>query len=583
MLVVLAYLPNFTGEFILSDKPLIQNNTYIKRIHSIPSYLFQEDGITNNGQNSRIHTGYYRPLINLTYWLDYKVWGMKGFGFRITNILFHILTCFVLLRFFRLVIQDRLTSFWMVVLFAVHPIHTETISWVISRNNIFVTLFSFLSLYFYIIGREGKRYIARFGSIIFFVCAILSKEFGLVLLPIFILYENIMIKRGQDIVSKTKNYLPFILISFLYLLMRRNVTGSILTPAEMGDIWTRIYFSPYLVLQNIKLIFFPFGLHSFIIGYPDSYLNGLALTGFAFICLLFIYIWKERRNSIVCFGLLSSIFAFMPVLNIAPTSAPSLISMRWLYFPMTFLFLALSAYMVKLLRTKRVITQCILALIIIYFVGYTYALNKGLWHDDETFFRQEVLGFHNEYYTIGLAEILLENKNYKEAEIYFRKVMDNHIPVVEDYINYSALLMETGRSNEALKYLNEIKEIKMSIKKRGEWHNNMGMAYFHLKRQVDALSHFKKAVIYSPYEAWFWSNLGSTYGSMGDYTNAVSAFKGGLNMSPNSIEIKRNLAFTYLKMENFREARHILESIPIHDREKNKDILEMWQKAHEGL
>ncbi len=83
---MLVYLPTFSGDFILDDRPLIQNNPYVKTFHSPFSYFAQEDGVTDELDTGDYHTGYYRPLINLTYSLDYQLWGLNAAGFRVTNL-----------------------------------------------------------------------------------------------------------------------------------------------------------------------------------------------------------------------------------------------------------------------------------------------------------------------------------------------------------------------------------------------------------------------------------------------------------------------------------------------------------------
>jgi hypothetical protein len=108
VLVVLAYFPTLTGDFILDDRPLIQNNSYVKAPQTPISYLSQEDGTG---------TGYYRPLINFTYWLDYKIWGMNGAGFRTSNLFYHLLACILFFFVLRNLTGDWYGSFWIAALF----------------------------------------------------------------------------------------------------------------------------------------------------------------------------------------------------------------------------------------------------------------------------------------------------------------------------------------------------------------------------------------------------------------------------------------------------------------------------------
>ncbi len=585
LLVVLVYSPTFTGEFILDDKPLIQKNSYIREIHSLRSYFMQEDGVSDKGNGEIYHTGYYRPLINLSYWIDFKIWGMNAPGFRTTNLILHLVTSFLLFKVVDLLIGNRQAAFWAALLFALHPVNTESVSWVVSRNNILVTLFSLLSLYFYFKSSEGPSYLNLIASVLFLAMAVSSKEFALLVVPIFFLYQRLFSGRGQNVYKELTSYFPFILILICYFILRKTATSLWFSPSEAGDLWKRLYFAPYLITRNLGLIFLPYDLHSFIVHYPNAYLSWWAFVGFICCALFGLFMWRERKvNRIVSFAFLSFFLAISPVLNILPlTRAVTLISMRWLYFPMTFVSLALSIYIKKFAKINYFLTVSILGLVVTYFGVYSYVLNKGLWHDEDSFFKQEIIRFKNNYYAYGYAVKLLNKKEYREAERYFRIAIKHYSDQDKNYINYSALLINTGRPGNALLYLNRAKALTMAHDEQGEWLNNMGMAYFHLNKLGKAIGNFEKAVAFCPNEPQFWANLGGAYGSMGDYINSVSALKKGLEIAPESIQLRKNLAVTYIRMEDYEKAILTLEKIPTHEIERNIEVEKLLKQARKGL
>jgi tetratricopeptide (TPR) repeat protein len=93
-------------------------------------------------------------------------------------------------------------------------------------------------------------------------------------------------------------------------------------------------------MMNLRYFLFPSGLHGFILGYPGSFLDWRALAGFACLGSYGVLLWKYRRNRILVFGATSFLIALFPILNLVKTSAVTLISMRWLYFPTSLLLLA---------------------------------------------------------------------------------------------------------------------------------------------------------------------------------------------------------------------------------------------------
>lgn len=580
ILITASYLPTFSGHFILDDHPMVNENPYVKKLQPFLSYFSQEDGAFAHHEEGEYHSGYYRPLVNLTYFLDYTLWGMRAAGFRTTNLILHLLTCFLLYKLLWRYYESAMVPLIVTLLFGIHPVHSEAVSWTAARNNILVSLFSLASFYYYTCPKPEKRILNIFVSLIFFTLALLSKEFAVMLLPIFFLYNRLVIERG---IPASRNewigYTPYIVVLILYFIMRWMVTQSVLSPGGLGSIWQRLSFAPYLIIYNLRLIFFPHGLHSFSVGYPESPFTWQAVVGFGGIALIGLFLWKYRKQGMLPFSFLSFIVCLFPVLHVVKTSAVSLISMRWLYFPMLFLLLGLSSHIEKFIRRKESLFLSILGAVILYCGIYTYLLNKNLWHSEDVFFRQEVMNFNNMHYAGGLAGDLLDKKKYREAEHYFKIAIDHYPNKARPYINYSALLLETDRPQAALSTLKKARSLTMTYRERGEWLNNQGMAYFQLKEHNKALEDFLKAVHFKPEDHQFWANLGGAYGAMGDYENSISVLKRGLDSAPDSIQLKKNLAVTYMNMGDYGNAIITLEGIPDTVRRNNRGIEGLLRKA----
>jgi Tfp pilus assembly protein PilF len=574
--VLSAYAPAFTGEFILDDKPLIEKNPYVGELCSASSYLLQEDGVSEHSA-SGYHTGYYRPLLNLTYWLDLQVWGLSAPGFRTTNVMLHLLTCFTLMGFIRRLTGHRNAAFLAAFLFALHPVATESVSWVTSRNNILATLFGLGSLYFYIRGWEAPKYQFLLPSTLGFAGAILSKEFGLMLMPIFFLFHRTLSKR-EDIRRELLFYAPFVLIIVSYFIFRKNATGSALTPVEMGNIWPHLLFAPYLILHNLRLILFPHRLHSFIIGYPESYVGWEALAGCGCAVALVLVMWYMRYQKTFVFSLLSFLIGLFPVLNVVPMKSATLVSMRWLYFPAAFLMVAAAVGIIQLLSVNRPLGVCLILAAAFWLGASSHGLNSRLWHDEYTFLKREVTEFTNMYYARGYAMKLLNRGNYDQAERYFLDALDYDPGNAKTYVDYAGLLIDRRQPARALTYLETARKKPMGSKLRGRWHNNAGMAYFRMGQYPDALKHFEKALEYGRNTSEFWANLGATYGAVGDYDSAVRVLEQGLSLIPDSIELRRNLAVTGYLMGNPEKAMEALEGLSARELKRDKSLQKLMRR-----
>ena len=571
-LTTIAYLPTFSGEFILDDHPLVNDNPYIQESPSLWFYFSQEDGVSAHDKAGDYHTGYYRPLINITYFINYKLWGMRAGGFRAVNLAFHLMNTvflFLLVGKFYKGMVPLITALF----FGLHPVNTEAVSWAAARNNILVGLFSLASFYFYAFRKPGKKTLYMTLSILCYAVALFCKEFALMLLPVFISYDIIV--RGQTLRDRRQwlGYAPYIAVLGFYVLMRWTVTESVLSSVEGSwNAFHRIYFVPYLIFYYLRLIFLPYGLHSFIVSYPEEFLSWEAAVGFGGLFLMLVFAWRYRRRKMIIFPVFSFVIGLFPVLNVVPTSAVSVVSMRWLYFPLMFLVLFFGWAVDRLLRWKKTCTMLVICPFLAYLGMHSYFLNLNQWHDDWSLLHREVLEFKNFFYAGGLAEKYHDRKDYEKAEKYYKLAVLHFPEDAANQINYAALLLDLERPRDALVHLDKARALNMTPGEQGRLHNNEGMAYLQLRRFDEAVRSFEHSVRLSPSDATFWANLGGAYGNAGRYEDSVAALRKGLEIAPSSKELRKNLAVTYMRMEAYEEALSTLEEIAPSERMKSEDV-----------
>jgi tetratricopeptide (TPR) repeat protein len=249
---------------------------------------------------------------------------------------------------------------------------------------------------------------------------------------------------------------------------------------------------------------------------------------------------------------------------------------------MIFVSLGLTQAIKRPMKINPMFTLSILFSIILYLGTYSYVLNRYLWKDEASFFRQEVVRFDNFFHAGGLAEHLLNKRDFLNAERYFQIAVKKYPRVSKNYINYSALLLNTNRPRAAIDLLNEAGSLPMTSKERAESLNNTGTAYFQLQDYEEALGCFKEAVHLWPSECQFWCNLGAAHGSVGDYKNAASAFEKGLELASDSAEIRKDLAVVYCRMGHPAQAISVLKVIPDHQREEmglNRLLNQAWKAS----
>lgn len=251
------------------------------------------------------------------------------------------------------------------------------------------------------------------------------------------------------------------------------------------------------------------GMHSFYIQYPASFFQCAVIGSYLFLILLTIILWKLRSEKFIMFSVSAFFVAMFPVLNIIPVASFSFVTMRWLYFPLAFLIIALAHFFQLLLSVEKIrfVTLSGLTAILMYFAVYSYTLNDTLWKDQQAFLRIEVLKFNNLLFADALAEELQSEGKYYEAEILYRKSLKAFPQKADIYINYASLLIDTGRATKAIDYLKDSEFLIMTSTRRCQWFNNMGVACDHVNNKSCALKHLTHAVQLCPEDPNYRTNL----------------------------------------------------------------------------
>ena len=206
-----AYVNSLNNSFIFDDKALIVNNPFIKS-QKLPVEIFKKD-IFEHWVGKASFGLMYRPMQVLSYWFDYKIWGLNTVGFHLTNIILHllngILIYLILLKLFSDFRIAAIASF----LFIVHPLHVPVVSYISGRADLLSLLFILLSVFLFL-----KDLYAL--SVVSGIFALFSRENSLVL---FLLIVLIIVFQKAN-----KNYaliLPFIFIDLSYMVLRLFLFG----------------------------------------------------------------------------------------------------------------------------------------------------------------------------------------------------------------------------------------------------------------------------------------------------------------------------------------------------------------------
>lgn len=373
--VFAAYLPSFSNPFIWDDEQFVYKNVFVQEFDV--GKIFTTNSIAGAGESS----SYYRPLTNLSLALDYQIWELNTVGYHLTNTLLHALAAMLLYLVLRELKIGKFSSLIIGLIFALHPLQTQTVIYINSRGDSLYALFSFLS----ILGllkllkkqtTELKFYNLKLAlsenwwaliAVAGYILAILSKEIALAVIGIWALVVGWFLLSGsgaqdflknprQEIAKFIKNHKKVlavfasgILIVLGYLLARTALhLPEITNPYPPEDpygssVVVRLTTFAKVLFIYAGLIFLP---HPLYMERTTSYvLNPLSGWVIAALILAVIFLflgWRELKNKsrlLIWLGFAWFFCFLIPVSGIIPVNG--IVYEHWLYLPLVGFCLAM--------------------------------------------------------------------------------------------------------------------------------------------------------------------------------------------------------------------------------------------------
>ena len=203
LISILLYLNTLPNTFVYDDAYVITENYFIKSLGNLPK-LFTKDYLPFSGELS------YRPIVTLTYFIDYAIWGLNPLGYHLTNVILHTINVFLFYTFIKSISQNLTISSLSALLFLSHPLLTETVNAVCYREDILVSIFFLLAFIYFIkirIPFSGRgnltqqtrtRFVPSYITSCAFYCrALFSKEMAITLPILLVLFDLLCPSPGQ--------------------------------------------------------------------------------------------------------------------------------------------------------------------------------------------------------------------------------------------------------------------------------------------------------------------------------------------------------------------------------------------------
>lgn len=563
------YANSLFNSFVYDDLVTVEQNLFIRDWSNLARF-FSTDYYSRSEEYS------FRPMVTLTYFLDYSLFNLNPLGYHLTNLFLHVLTGIIIYFLSKQLFPDLYAPILTALIFIVHPVQTEAVAGISFREDLLCCLFFILALLIYISKVKIIKNTVNIGhpntakgelkinsswfslSIFFFLLSLLSKEMA-VTFPLVIVCYELLIRKKRLLVIFQPGIVILFLISGIYLFARFLILyhqGTLPAAPEFGNIFTRIF-----------LVFKGFGLYGMItflpvnltVEYPDPFppiiwSSYLLLPAFLTTALLIIVWFKRKNHPSERFGLAFFAITLLPILNLVPNSR--LGAERFAYLPMLGISLWAANLLIKLQShsKKTKFIRILIGIILVSLAAGTINRNRA-WKDNLTLFTRAASvsplsskahhGLGNELFRLGKLSAAVNE--FKKAISIF-----NREPLY--YNSLGVAYGEMGRFDDAL--------IQFQASSRLNPGDplvlmNLSTLFLRTGKFSEAREAINKFILARPYDPDGYINLGEIEIQRKDYLSAVSALHKALKRDPNSLPALSSLGYCYYQMgDNYQAKRY---------------------------
>jgi tetratricopeptide (TPR) repeat protein len=569
----LLYANTLDAPFVLDDRHNIEANPYV-RLNTLTWNGIVDAGFKGPSSN--------RPVANISFALNHYLHQLHPTGYHAINILIHSATGIFLFLFLETLLStgalrsshetSRWIAFIAALIWLVHPLQTQSVTYIVQRMNSLAAMFYVLSLLLYakarLVDDARKRWSLFSGCVLAGTLALGSKE-SAVTLPVFIfLYEWYFF---QDLGKKwLKIHLRYVAAILLFLALAglvylgmspwehiksfNDFAGGEFTLVERSLTQFRV------VIHYISLLLYPhpsrlnldhdFALSRSLMDPPATLLSLCVIVA---LVAMAVYLAKRERLASFC------ILWFFGNLIVESSVIPlAIIFEHRTYLPSMLICLMVVTLAHRFVRPKWLTVSALCAIVLV-FSWWTFERNN-VWKDDLRLWRDCVEKSPNKARPHNnLAVILYKRGELSEAMAQSREALRLDPEFAEASNNLGATLMKLGRPEEAIGHYEQALKVEPNY---AEANSNMGVALYRMGRVEEAMDYYVEAVRINPFSAEAHNNLGTVYHVQGMQEQAIAHYSTALEILPDFAEAHFNLAAVLTVKGEFEEAiRHFSDAI----------------------
>jgi protein O-mannosyl-transferase len=476
----------------------------------------------------------YHPLTTLTFFLEYNWFGLNPIPYHLLNVVLHLANTWLVFRLAEQLSGKRLTALVVCILFAVHPLHVESVAWISERKDVLYAFFYLSSLLYYLrYLRSGYKAQYYLLALLLFLASLFSKS-AAVTLPVVMVIADWY--TGRKITSRSiMEKIPFLLLSILFgvlAILSQHAGGAINNYASAYSFVTKFFiFTSALCFYCIKLVL-PAGLS--ILHY-SPYILGNTLRWYYYLSLPFLLLltWLVVRRSPLrkemIFGVCFFIAAISVMLQIIPVGS-AYVAERYTYVAYIGFFYIIGQWMSGITAGKwRNISIGAFAAITLFFSCLTW--NRiDVWKDDTTLFN-DLVDSNPEIYSAYLyrGDLRRSEGDLPGALDDYTKSIALNPEFAETYSKRSNIYDAIGNIRAARADYDILIRLKPDY---AIAYNNRGWDNFQLGNIQAAFADYDKAIAIDPNYAQAFNNRGWAYYKSGNMQAAIADYSKAISLSP---------------------------------------------------
>ncbi len=494
------------------------------------------------------------PLTWLSHMLDVEIFGVDPGAHNLVNVSIHALNSILCFAWLSRMTKQWIPSLWVAAMFAIHPLHVESVAWVVERKDVLSTCFGWLCLL------AWSKYTER-GGAGRYVLALLLFGLGLLCKPMLVTWPFVLLlldywplrREALGVRRLVVEKLPFLALTLLSAAITVHAQGSsgAIQSLEKLPLALRLSNACVSVLKYLGKAVWPSDL-AFHYPHPKDNLASAAVLGSvaALVVVSTAAIWLRRRARYFPVGWFFFLGTLVPVIGIVQVGGQSMAD-RYTYIPLTGVFIVVAWGAMELAARWQKLAVVLGAAIVLALAPVT-SKQVATWENTKTMCEQGVKAAGDDYVAHNLLGCyLMQNGDLDGAIPEFRRALELTPNDADSLSNLSGALLRKGAYAEAGALARRALVLAPAMPKV---RNALAAALIGERRFDEALVETERAIELDPYLASAHSNRAVALATLRRPTDAETAYRRAIGLRPDLINAHFGLAQLLLTQRRPAEA-----------------------------